>query len=216
MKLNYKVICALVAGMLLGTSAWAEGGNMPMEKQASAEHDMSNMHEPAHDGMKAQAGDTAVDAHMQEKKTNEPMPAERSGFSRGSVVRSIFTTAVKDREPTNSIKQLDTNSNKVIYYTELRDMAGQTATHRWEYNGKVMAEVKFKVKGARWRVWSSKSLLPGWTGEWKVSVLNGANEVISEDVLTYRPAKPTPEAKAAVAPVTQKSLPAPVGSAPVQ
>ncbi|VAX13093.1 hypothetical protein MNBD_GAMMA24-1900 [hydrothermal vent metagenome] len=200
MKLKHKLICTLVTGLLLGSPAWAENGNMQMDKQAPAEHDMSSMHEQSHNKMQEQAGD-AGDTGIQKKAMNEPMPVEQSGFSRGSVVRSVFTSAVKDREPTDNIKQLDTRSDKVIYYTELRDMAGQTATHRWEYNGKVMAEVKFNVKGARWRVWSSKRLVPGWTGEWKVSVLNGANEVISEDVLTYSQATAKPGEGSAPSPV---------------
>ena len=207
MKLNYKLICLVVAGMLLGASAWAEKGMMQMEEKASSEHDMSEMHEHSHDasaerGMEMeQTGD--ADAVMQNKEMNEPMAMEQSGFSRGSVVRSVFTSMVEDREPTDSIKELSTNSDKVIYYTELRDMAGQTAHHRWEHNGEVMAEIEFKVGGSRWRVWSSKSFVPGWTGEWKVSVLNGANEVISEDVLSYIPAMAEPEAAPAVPTATE-------------
>lgn len=111
--------------------------------------------------------------------------ADMEGFSRGSVVRSIFTSAIDEREPTDNLKELANINDKVIYYTELRDMTGQKAIHRWEYNGEVMAEIEFNVKGPRWRVWSSKSFVPQWTGEWKVSVLNGANEVISEDILNY-------------------------------
>ena len=200
MRLNYKLIGMFVSGLLLGSPAWAESGHMQMEKQAPAVHDMSNMHEQGHNNMKEQIGDTGTDTGKQEKAMNEPMPIEQSGFSRGSVVRSVFTSAVKDREPTDSIKELNTNSDKVIYYTELRDMAGQTARHRWEYNGKIMAEVEFKVGGSRWRVWSSKSLVPGWTGEWKVSVLNGANEVISEDILTYSPAVAEPAVEESTTP----------------
>ena len=49
----------------------------------------------------------------------------------------------------------------------------------------VVAEVEFNVQGPRWRVWSSKKLIPQWTGDWKVSVINGAGEVISEKNLSY-------------------------------
>ncbi len=208
MKLNYKLICAVITGLLLGSSVWAEQGaaaehKMPaMSEQGAAVHesghDMSSMHENAQGKMMEQTGD--ADAAMQDKMLNEPVQMEQSGFSRGSVVRSVFTSAVEDREPTDSIKELNTNSDKVIYYTELRDMAGQTAKHRWEYNGEVMAEVEFNVGGSRWRVWSSKSFVPGWTGEWKVSVLNGANEVISEDILNYT--------QSVAEPVVEKSVPA--------
>ena len=71
-------------------------------------------------------------------------------------------------------------------------MSGQTAKHRWEFKGKIISEVKFKVRGPRWRVWSKKSFAPGWSGDWKVSVVNGVGEVISEEVIAYaEPAEET-------------------------
>ena len=105
---------------------------------------------------------------------------EQSGFNPGTVARSAFTSSIMDREPVDTLQQLAAGEQKVYFFSELRDMEGQTATHRWELNGEVMAEVAFEVKGSRWRVWSSKNLQPHWAGEWKVSVLNGASEVISE------------------------------------
>ncbi|GMR16353.1 MAG: hypothetical protein BMS9Abin31_0683 [Gammaproteobacteria bacterium] len=110
---------------------------------------------------------------------------EKSGFSRGSVVRSAFTREIDEREPTENLQNLTNDNGQVKFFTELRDMSGQTAIHRWEYDGKVVAEVEFNVKGPRWRVWSSKSFVPQWTGDWKVSVINGAGEVISEKKLSY-------------------------------
>ena len=114
---------------------------------------------------------------------------EQSGFSRGSVVRSAFTTKVEDREPAENLQKLSNDKGKVMFFTELRDMSGQTAIHRWEHAGKVVAEVEFNVKGPRWRVWSSKNLMPQATGDWKVSVINAAGEVISEKNLSYEVAE---------------------------
>jgi hypothetical protein len=141
-----------------------------------------------------------------------PAVEDQSGFSRGSVVRSAFTTAIENREPVNNLKQVPNDIGRVYYYTELRDMSGQTAIHRWEYNGEVKAEVKFDVRGPRWRVWSSKSFVPGWTGDWKVSVLNGAGEVIAEDMFQYTVADETqsqpPAAPAQAEPTTEPAAPA--------
>lgn len=145
----------------------------------------------------AEASDSAVstataieqEATAPETTAATTTTAEQSGFSRGSVVRSAFTTAIEEREPANDLKTISNDEGKVFYYTELRDMSGQTATHRWEYNGEVKAEIKFNVRGPRWRVWSSKSFVPGWTGDWKVSVINGADEVISEDMFSYAAAE---------------------------
>ena len=125
----------------------------------------------------ASAGTSATTASVAMK--------EQSGFSRGSVVRSAFTRDIAEREPTENLQNLTNENGQVKFFTELRDMSGQTAIHRWEYEGKVVAEIEFNVKGPRWRVWSSKSFVPQWTGDWKVSVINGAGEVISEKNLSY-------------------------------
>lgn len=121
------------------------------------------------------------------KPVSEQM-AEQAGFSTGSVVRSAFTSSVENREPTDSLEIVSSEQNQLYFFTELRDMSGQTARHRWEFDGKVMAEVEFNVKGPRWRVWSSKSFVPGWAGDWKVSVINGAGDVISEKNFSYETA----------------------------
>ena len=107
----------------------------------------------------------------------------QTGFNPGTVARSVFTTEIADREPVDTLQTIEALEQKIYFFTELLDMQGQTATHRWEFNGEVMAEVAFEVRGPRWRVWSSKNLQPEWVGEWKVSVINGANEIISEATL---------------------------------
>ena len=92
---------------------------------------------------------------------------------------------MKDREPVDKLNNGKSDADHIYFFTELRDMEGQTAVHRWEHDGKVVSEVKFNVRGPRWRVWSSKTFMPSAKGEWKVSVLNGAGEVIAEDVMDY-------------------------------
>jgi len=135
---------------------------------------------------------------------------EKSGFSRGSVVRSAFTREIDEREPTENLQKLTNDNGQVKFFTELRDMSGQTAIHRWQYEGNVVAEVEFNVKGPRWRVWSSKSFVPQWTGDWKVSVINGAGEVISEKNLSYDIATASETAlETAPAATTETSAPAP-------
>lgn len=86
--------------------------------------------------------------------------------------RSQFTTAIVDREPTDNVVMLTNNSEKIYYFTELSNLKGQKITHRWEYQGKAMAEITFNVKSDRWRVFSSKKIKPEWTGEWSVVLLD--------------------------------------------
>ncbi len=107
-----------------------------------------------------------------------------------TIVRAVFTTAVADREPADQITSLKNDVQQVYFYTELKDLEGQTVTHKWEYAGEVKAEVRFDVKAPRWRVWSSKKLDPSWTGEWTVSVVDGSGATRAQAKLNYEKAGP--------------------------
>ena len=108
------------------------------------------------------------------------------------VARSVITTAVVDREPVSDLTSIPASDNSAVFFTELRNMEGTTITHLWKFNGEVMAEVKFNVGGPRWRVWSSKNLMPEWYGEWIVDVLDDAGNVLVEKSFTYEAANAAP------------------------
>jgi len=112
-----------------------------------------------------------------------------TGFSVNAddgVARSVFTSAIVEKEPVDQIKELTTDDKKIFFFTELKGMNGLTMIHRWEYNDKVMAEVSFDVRANRWRVWSSKNLLPRLTGEWKVSVVDEGGNILLTESFTYK------------------------------
>ena len=104
-------------------------------------------------------------------------------LDRGHVARAIFTHAIENREPVDPVSNLVRESGQIYFFTELRDMTGQIARHRWEYNDQIVAEKAFEVKGPRWRVWSWGPVKPDRPGTWKVTVLNDANQVIAEQEL---------------------------------
>ena len=111
--------------------------------------------------------------------------------AKGSVTRGIFTTAVVDREPQDVLTTFPNDQYSIIYFSELKNMAGQRVTHRWEYNGQVMADISFNVGGDRWRTHSSKNLQPIWLGEWTVSVLDADMNVVSRNSFNYIVASPS-------------------------
>ncbi len=106
---------------------------------------------------------------------------------RGEVARAAFTTSIVDREPQGTISELTTDHTKVYYFTELTNMTGRRIIHRWEYQGKVMAEIPFEIRGPRWRVYSAKTLLPTWTGEWTASTVDEDGRVLALNTLEYKP-----------------------------
>lgn len=127
------------------------------------------------------AGESGPMAGTEQSADSQPV----SEPSKGTVARSIFTSNVQDHEPVDQLTSATADLHTVSFFTELKDFGGQTVTHRWEYNGENMAEVKFQVGGSRWRVWSSKNMLPEWVGSWKVSVINGNGDVVASETLNY-------------------------------
>ena len=98
----------------------------------------------------------------------------------GEVSRAQFSIGIDDREPVSVVETLDSKAhNSISFFTELNDMTGTTVTHQWTHKDKVMFEKSFEVKSERWRVWTSKTLIPAWTGTWTVNVLNDENELKS-------------------------------------
>ena len=103
----------------------------------------------------------------------------------GKIARAIVTTGVIDREPVDEVKTLMNDSSMVYFFTELTGMKGHSVTHRWTFNGQVMGEVPFEVRGPRWRVWSSKNLDSIWLGNWKVSVVDENGNVLQSKKFHY-------------------------------
>ena len=106
--------------------------------------------------------------------------------SAAEVSRAQFTLGIDNREPVSMVDSIDSNSHRSItFFTELDDMSGQTVTHQWTHNDKVMFEKTFEVKANRWRVWTSKTLIPSWKGTWTVYVLDSNRSVLESKSFEY-------------------------------
>jgi len=130
-------------------------------------------------------------------QTATAAPPQVAKESQASVARALFTTAIQDREPVDTLNALTNDQTRIYYFSEIRDGEGQRITHRWEHNGKTMSEMSFDIGGNRWRVYSSKTLDPSWTGDWKVSVLDANGATLSVNTFTYEP-KPKADTAPAV------------------
>ncbi|HED33309.1 MAG TPA: DUF2914 domain-containing protein [Gammaproteobacteria bacterium] len=107
------------------------------------------------------------------------------GHAETGISRSVFTSNVVDREPVSDLKKIPTENTRVFFFTEFQGLKGRTITHRWEYNGEVLAEISFKIAANRWRTWSSKNMLASWIGNWQVSVLDEGGNILEQASFEY-------------------------------
>jgi hypothetical protein len=143
----------------------------------------------------AHAADPAQPAAPAAAPTDAPPRA--AAVPAAQVARAQFTTQVQNNEPTDNVTVLTNDQTRVLFYTELRELAGQTVTHRWEYQGKVVSEVPLEVGAARWRTYSSKTLGPSQTGDWKASVVDASGNTLGASTFTYQTGGAAPTTPAA-------------------
>lgn len=111
--------------------------------------------------------------------------AEDSSVGKQRVARGLFTTNIVDREPVDQVLMLSNAVKQIYFFTDLRHYQGQTITHRWEHEGKLVMEKTFEVSGPRWRVYSEQDLEPDMTGTWTVVVSDGKNWPIYAALFQY-------------------------------
>jgi hypothetical protein len=105
----------------------------------------------------------------------------------GSVANATFTSSIAGGAPVDYRQEFLASSTAVYYYGELLGLAGQTVTHRWSREGKVMQEVPVKVTANRQPAWSKMDMQPQWTGNWTVTVVNAKGEVLDRRNFAYNP-----------------------------
>jgi hypothetical protein len=120
-------------------------------------------------------------------------PKEASSLT----VEAQLCTDVQERMPVGAAESLGADIGKVCLWCKVMGAADTTLIkHVWSYQGKEMATVELPVRSSSWRTWSCKTMLPAWTGNWEVKVLDAQGAVLKSVAFTISSApKPTEETK---------------------
>ncbi len=112
-------------------------------------------------------------------------------------VEAQLCTDVQERMPVGAAESFSAEVGKVCLWCKVMGAADTTSIkHVWSYQGKEMSVVELPVKSSSWRTWSCKTILPEWTGNWEVKVLDSQGAVLKSAAFTIGSApKPTEESK---------------------
>lgn len=98
------------------------------------------------------------------------------------VTDAVLTTGVEDRQPVDTISTVPADVGQVYLWTHLTGGRGELAVaHVWYHRDQEMARVPVRIMGPSWRTWTSKRILPEWTGSWRVDVA-GPDDAVLETV----------------------------------
>ena len=96
------------------------------------------------------------------------------------VTRAVVATAVEDREPVGESTTFAADVGTLYFYTVFEGSFDEAqVNHVWLYEGEEVARVPLTVRGPRWRTWSSKQIMPEWTGNWTVRVIAGDDKILA-------------------------------------
>jgi hypothetical protein len=176
------VILAGLVTCFIASLAFAQAGPKQKEKARQKKESVEKADAPKQD---EPARVQPAEPQDEPAETMQKMPPGDEMASSGPLRRALFTTAIETREPIDRVDSLSTSTELVYFFTELIDLQGQTVTHRWKYRDEVKAEVPIAVGAPRWRAYSSKKLLPAWTGDWTVEVVDSSGAVLGARHLIY-------------------------------
>jgi len=96
------------------------------------------------------------------------------------VSEAVITTDIIDRSPVDAIESYFADVGKIYCFTRIEGALEEetSVSHVWYYEDKEMARITLPVRSAYWRTWSSKNILPAWTGDWRVEILNEDGDLI--------------------------------------
>ena len=105
------------------------------------------------------------------------------------IARAQFTTSIVNREPVDRVLVVSPPVEELYFFTDIRHMEGDTATHSWRYGGELISKVSFDVGGPRWRVYSKVRLEPYQFGDWSVTVTDGSGWPLYTEMFRFESAK---------------------------
>ena len=93
-------------------------------------------------------------------------------------VELILATGIEEREPVGESTSFPANVGQVYAWMRITGLAGQALEIVWTHEDETFS-VPLEIGGSPWRTWSSKTIPPDWTGDWRVEVQNQEGTVLA-------------------------------------
>ena len=97
------------------------------------------------------------------------------------ITELAVTTKIAKGNPIDSVRRISSTSVKALYcFTRLlgSEDTDTTIKHVWYRDNEKVGEYVLPVKGKRWRTYSKKSIQKGWSGDWRVEVLDNEGKLL--------------------------------------
>jgi hypothetical protein len=105
-------------------------------------------------------------------------PASTAAQTDSIAVEAVLARSIVDRMPVDTVTAVSADVGTLYLWTRVSGAAGSSISHVW-IHGPHEAAVELQVGGSPWRTWSSRTIPPEWTGEWRVEVRDATGRVLT-------------------------------------
>ena len=125
-----------------------------------------------------------AEAKMTDAERSEAKKVAREKSSQSAEEMSLSKIAicedVQERTPVGEAEAFSSEIGKLWCFTRVHHAEAPTQIfHRWYVGDKLVDEIPITVKGQHWRCWSTKTILPSWTGQCRVEILSEEGDVLA-------------------------------------
>jgi hypothetical protein len=112
--------------------------------------------------------------------TVKPSPAAPAADGSGLVVtRSAVATDLEENEPVHAAETFPADVKRLYCFSQVKGAKDSAEIeHRWYWNDRLISSIPLKIRSGNWRTYSIKTIAPGMTGEWMVSIVNTEKEAV--------------------------------------
>jgi hypothetical protein len=97
-------------------------------------------------------------------------------------VEAVVARDVMDRMPVDSGIAFPADVGTLVCWTRVTGAAAGVDTelhHVWFHGDQQVGDMELRVGGSPWRTWSRKTVVPEWTGPWRVEVRDASGTVLA-------------------------------------
>jgi len=88
---------------------------------------------------------------------------------------------IEQRQPVDVLEVVPADIGRLYCFTRVTGAQEDTRiAHVWYWQEREMARVELPVRSGNWRTWSSKRILPEWTGDWRLVVEDASGQPLAE------------------------------------
>lgn len=91
------------------------------------------------------------------------------------IAEGVITTQVENHRPVDRVQRWSAAAGPLYCFTRIVGVEEVTPIfHVWYRGDREMARVELRVRNSPFNTWSVKTLDAGWTGDWRVEVVDAS------------------------------------------